>query len=363
MFFEMHDENIIGFKELTAADLGFSKTSHQTHIALFNDILKYLPDHDQSCDALLIYENTVKTYSLLFDRIKEPLGNKFRSPKIRLGPPNKQSIARQIREIATTKKDVPWFLIWFGLKSSQAVFILFNNESHTYADISKIINIHPNVKGRIIGSNESFKRLNGYIASLLNNKTKDMQEDLELYSQENFKIDKKYRPFDIYKAKSLFSKTGRTGEELINNHFEILKSKKLIDSFEWLNKSFESGLPYDFVYVQNGKKKSVDVKSTSYTFKQGIFFSSNEINYIANCTIPYEIFRVYDINNLSFSLRNCNSFQQKARCIATKTSEFCKNLNIPDTSIALVNFCINPCSLNFSAETVINLNADVLLKN
>ena len=42
MFFELHEENKIGYKELSDADLGRAATSHQTHIGLFDDAYHFL---------------------------------------------------------------------------------------------------------------------------------------------------------------------------------------------------------------------------------------------------------------------------------------------------------------------------------
>lgn len=42
MFFKINAECHIGFKKLTAADLGIG-TSHQTHIGLYEGVLNFLP--------------------------------------------------------------------------------------------------------------------------------------------------------------------------------------------------------------------------------------------------------------------------------------------------------------------------------
>ena len=41
MFFELHEENRIGCKLLTDADLGISSSSHQTHIGLSGQVLQF----------------------------------------------------------------------------------------------------------------------------------------------------------------------------------------------------------------------------------------------------------------------------------------------------------------------------------
>ena len=51
MFFKINAECHIGFKKLTAADLGIG-TSHQTHIGLYEGVLNFLPDVDVVSTAM-----------------------------------------------------------------------------------------------------------------------------------------------------------------------------------------------------------------------------------------------------------------------------------------------------------------------
>ena len=136
MFFELHNEKIIAYKHLTNADLGRSKTSHQTHIGLFGDIFTYLPNSFEVEDSMLIYDNSVEFLSLNFDRIKNPDGS-FRSPKIRKGEKNEVSVVTFIRDRAKEYDDnIRWYLFWFGLKGGQPVFFLFNENSVTYKEMT-----------------------------------------------------------------------------------------------------------------------------------------------------------------------------------------------------------------------------------
>ena len=57
MFFTIHNEQKIGYKCLTDADLGRRHTSHQTHIGLFDDVLTFLPNNAELDDAMLIYKH------------------------------------------------------------------------------------------------------------------------------------------------------------------------------------------------------------------------------------------------------------------------------------------------------------------
>jgi hypothetical protein len=84
MFFELHDEKRIGYKELSDADLGRKATTNQTHIGLFDDVLTFLPNKTVVSDAMVIYDEKAKTAPLYFDRIMNPDGT-YRRPKIPAG--------------------------------------------------------------------------------------------------------------------------------------------------------------------------------------------------------------------------------------------------------------------------------------
>ena len=56
MFFKINAECHIGFKKLTAADLGIG-TSHQTHIGLYEGVLNFLPDVDVVSTAMYGAQN------------------------------------------------------------------------------------------------------------------------------------------------------------------------------------------------------------------------------------------------------------------------------------------------------------------
>ena len=125
MFFELHDENRIGYKELSDADLGRAEKSHQTHIGLFDDVLTFLSNSAIIKDAMVIYNNKADILPLHFDRIQNPDGS-FRSPKIRAGVNTDESVLSFIRN--TVRRTSPvgsWYLFWFGLKSGQPVFLIF----------------------------------------------------------------------------------------------------------------------------------------------------------------------------------------------------------------------------------------------
>lgn len=125
MFFELHDEQIIGYKHSIALDLGRKETSGVTHIGLFNDILTFLRDGEVCNDSILIHDGRIDILPLYFDRILRKNG-RFDSPQIRLGPPGKRSVAREIRiKVRRQAATLDWYLFWFGFRSGQLVLFAF----------------------------------------------------------------------------------------------------------------------------------------------------------------------------------------------------------------------------------------------
>lgn len=312
MFFELHNEKKIGYKELTDADLGRQATSHQTHIGLFDDVLTFLPNNIEINDCMTIFDDTVELLSVNFDRIENP-NHTFRSPKIRAGGRDVISVVSFIRD--KTKSFSPttkWYLFWFGLKSEQPVFFIFNNESTTYHDVENMgINLTNQtsnrlVKNRITESSAQFKVLLNYLENVINKTSKEIVAELEVAAQTNEVTQKKYRNYDIEKAKEIFSKIGKEGEFLIEKYFSEQKKRGLIANYKWVNENKECGLPYDFYFESlTGEIIYLDVKTTNYQFSQKMIFSNQEINFAVDNHSKYCIYRVYVDDNGKRYLKIC----------------------------------------------------------
>jgi len=81
MFFELHEERKIGYKQLSNADLGTRKTSNQTHIGLAKNVLTFMSNRDAiGEDSIFIYENSFDYLDAHFDRIERADGT-FDAPK------------------------------------------------------------------------------------------------------------------------------------------------------------------------------------------------------------------------------------------------------------------------------------------
>ncbi|MDQ8004563.1 MAG: DUF3883 domain-containing protein [Pedobacter sp.] len=339
MFFKLHSEGKIGYKKLTNPDLGLKGSSHQSHIGLYDDILTFLPNQNFEDLGMFIYNNKVETLGFTFGRIQNPNGT-FRSPNLKTGGRDVVSIVSVIRQSAKeVNQDLDWHLIWFGLQSEEVVFYLFNEQSSDFVDISNIIDLTKS--GRIEKGEHSFDQLLIYLEQKVNVSGKPIIEDLEIASQ--LGISKKYRPFDLENANTLFKETGKRGEEIIANFLDYQKSRNQIFNYIWYNKSMETGLPYDFSIQQNNQNVIfIDVKSTNFKFEQPLIFSNQEIDCIAQ-NQNYHIYRVFDLlGDETPKLRICENSRTLASLIQPHILHFNSSLNQQQVLLQMAKMVIKP---------------------
>ena len=358
MFFELHNENRIGYKQLTDADLGRSQRSNQTHIGLFDDVLTFLPNTIEIPDAMVVFNECVEVLTVSFDRIKNP-NNTYRSPKIKTGGRDVVSVVSFIRDKAKEYSDNElWYLFWFGLKSEQPVFFLFNKNSNTYKDIVKLgIDLSGKVKSRLEPKDSTYSSILEYLENIVNKSGKAIAEELEVVVQTNEKAKRNYRAYDIDRARKIFASIGRNGEELVDAYFSKQLRKNLIAHYDWKNKDAESGLPYDFtVEALDGELFYLDVKTTNFGFKQKMIFSSQEIEFVNNCRYKYCIYRVYsDENDKSIKhLKICDNAKDLFVPIQNKTLFLKKELN-GMADIETIKLAIMPSQKSLVFGTAISL--------
>lgn len=298
-FFKLHNEGRIGFKKLTRSDLGLDN-NHVTHIGLLGDVLTFLPNDDVIRSGLLIYDDYCDILNFYFDRILRD-GGDYNSPKIKSGNDRNNSIVVKIREIAKTDPNSNWFLIWFGLESEEVVFWLVKDGSNDY-DYAKIFFY----KDKAVFKKDLhlFKNLEHYLLERINFNSIEMQKDIEVKSLmgEGKNI---YKPWDLEHAQQKFKEVGKKGEELVFEFLEKERRACRINSFVWENQSKESGLPYDFVI---DGIRFVDVKSTRFDFDHYLFYSDQEIKFVADLKESnYSVFRVFELGNDETKMRICNN--------------------------------------------------------
>lgn len=350
----------IGIKKLTDADLG-SQTSHQTHIGLYEGTLSHLTYERKSYNSQLIF-NGISYEGLLFLKFI----NNNRSPAINMGsiteqrelPNNVISIGKQIRDFAEVDRNINWYLIWFALDNDEIVTVLINQKSDEFSQLQNfgidLNNISNN--GIKIGPGDKYYNV---LADFLNTLTTfvniEYAEELEIACQtgeENVSKRIISRIRDIEKANKIFKDIGLKGEELLYKYFELQKSNSKIKDFKWVNKSKETGLPYDFEITKlDNSVVFSDAKSTSYKFELPIILSSGELKFINENKDKYLIHRLYSINEEP-KLRICDN-------IHSVSTIFLKNYEILNQSLSQeclfikgvkLAVPINLTKLNFSNE-------------
>lgn len=85
---------------------------------------------------------------------------------------------------------------------------------------------------------------------------------------------------------------GIWSEEFVN-HF-LTNNNSKYSSIIWENKDGESGKPYDFMVIENGIEKFIDVKGTPSSSKDIVYLSPNEWTFMFDKADDYSIYRVYN---------------------------------------------------------------------
>lgn len=353
MFFFFFDiEKRIGLKKLSNADLGLGETSRQTHIGLYGDVLKFLGDNVVTT-GMLIYGNYCKILDCFFDRIENPDGT-FRSPKIRTGKSDSDSIVSKIREFASENPNEEWYLLWAGLDNKDLVFWLIGKNSDDYKIIKGLVD----AKVRIItDEDKAYNQLRNTMVDKINRTSLDIQKDIEIISQVGG-FNRNYKPFDIEKARKQFAFVGKRGEELINEYLAKEQAAKRIDSFDWKNKSRESGLPFDFIIKSNeNQTQYVDVKSTMFDFAQRIVFSHQEVSFVhqINNDAQYFVYRVFEISETNAGLRICNQCLPYMNVIDSDVNSFKMKMKVNKTSIMGMSLAVSPKDCFAKIQDIIKL--------
>ena len=364
-FFKINRMSKIGYKKLSEADLGMG-TSHQTHIGLFEDTLEFINEAHKTSAAKLIFQNTSKELVCLLDFIENPDGS-FRSPKIRKGKESEleidnirtNSVVNEIRQIIKKENsNDEWYMLWFGLTNEELVFYIFNKNSQDFKDIIKLIPSFGNNKGRIEKTEPNFINILQYLEKKTENSSAEFLQELELIAQIDEVPTKIIKPryFDIAKAKLNYEITGRKGEELVAQYLDKLKFEKKISDYNWVNKSKESSFPFDFEITNlNNSLIFLDVKTTSYTFEQGMIFSKNELSFI-NQNPNYHIYRVFELKNENPALRICENIIMLSNQLVNNITSFEKDILRSEAKLNSLKLAISPQNKLLNFDSIIRLS-------
>ena len=310
MLFDIHPENRISYKRLTDADLKRSPKSHQTHIGLSNKSLTFMQDNKTEYSAMVIYEFFCDIVPCEVGKILRKSGRQDAHNIKSGGVGSENNVVKCIRDFASQKPNLPFYLLWFGLDSGTPLFWLIAKDSPDYVVLNGLCDFEGLKDRDIITLDSSDIRLPSilqYARTRLESVTIDLQKDLEI-SAEVDADNPKFKNSDVKKAKSYIQEIGRKGEELINEYLQKEFFEHRICSYEWANKSSEKGQPFDFfIKYSSGLEQWVDVKTTEHSFDQQVIISRNEINFIADKKNPeYAIYRVYSKEEASAKLKVCS---------------------------------------------------------
>ncbi|MEI9956717.1 MAG: DUF3883 domain-containing protein [Ferruginibacter sp.] len=126
--------------------------------------------------------------------------------------------------------------------------------------------------------------------------------------------------------------------------------------FNWVNQSRESSFPYDFeINSLNGLNIFTDVKTTSYTFEQGMVFSKSELSFI-NQNSNYHVYRVFDLKEENPALRICENISTLSNPLVTNISTFEREILKNETKLNSLKLAIAPTNklLNFNDKIILS---------
>ena len=230
------------------------------------------------------------------------------------------------------------------------VFWLIDSKSNDFDIIKNLVGS----KTRIItDDDEAYSSLKNIMVNKINQSSVDIQKDIEIISQTGVQS-KKYTPFDLEKAKRDMALVGKRGEELVNEYLERLKNLHEVESFEWMNKSGESGLPYDFILNQ---KQYIDVKSTRFDFLQNIVFSNQEIGFIykQKTDSVYSVYRVFDITETNANLKICTQCMPYMEKLNKNVQTFNETIIQSKTRLLGLNVAVSPTDCFENIQEAIRL--------
>ena len=359
----------IGIKRLTDPDLGVI-TSHQTHIGLYEGTLSHLPYEKRAYNSQLIY-NSISYEGLLFLKFI----NNNRSPAINLGsvteqkelPTNVVSVAKKVREIADTNRNLSWYLIWFALDNDEIITILLNQNSTEITELNSLgINLSQlSNRGLKIGTdNVNYNQIAQFLNNITTTVNLEYIDELETATQTGSKkVSKRKipRPQDLERVNKIFKAIGDEGERLLYQYLDSEKNQNKIKDFKWLNQSREMYEPYDFEITQNdGTIYFSDAKSTNQKFEKHrpIYLSTNELNFINDNKNNYLIHRLYSIGDEP-KMKLCDNIHTVSDIFIPSYETFNNSMNTERLLIKGVKLAVptNLDILNFENEIILNTNA------
>lgn len=121
-----------------------------------------------------------------------------------------------------------------------------------------------------------------------------------------------------------------------------------------MNKSRESGLPYDFIL---NKDQYVDVKSTRFDFLQNIVFSNQEVGFASQqkSDVTYSVYRIFDLTDTNANLKICTQCMPYMEILNQKVQTFNDAIIQSKTRLLGLNVAVSPADCFGNIQDIIKL--------
>lgn len=146
---------------------------------------------------------------------------------------------------------------------------------------------------------------------------------------------------EFEQSKENAARIGRLGEELVNTYLTKLLEDGQISQFEWTS-DLNPIASYDFaIQTANVISRKIDVKSTSGKQNNPVHVSMAELVEMIQSTVPYEIYRVHEVNERSGMLAVSTDLRGVATAIADSLKDLPMGVTPDGFSIdsALLQLC------------------------
>jgi len=138
-------------------------------------------------------------------------------------------------------------------------------------------------------------------------------------------------PTDFKVAKESAERTGRLGEELLDQFLQF-QGLPGISTHKWIAQ-INAVSPYDFLLTDDAEgTRHADAKSTSGKFANPLYLSIAEIHHAVGCNVPYDIIRLYNVNEDSATFRIAKDIRTKLRSVLDALANVPAGVNVDSLS-------------------------------
>lgn len=156
---------------------------------------------------------------------------------------------------------------------------------------------------------------------------------------------------ELAQARQRAGDVGYLGETLVQAHLEQLVEAGALAAFEWVSDQ-NAVAPYDFeLTALNGPRERIDVKATSGEFQRTLHVSLAELHAMADAQTPYRLYRLYEMDEVSATLRISEP-------LAAFAQQLIASLAALPAGVSPDGFSVDPNRLAFGEPTTIRLSFD-----